>query len=196
METGFASDETFTQESFWRWVRGRPWRDVHRYELIGGHIVMSPPASARHGAIGARLVARLARYVEANGLGLVFDSSAGFEFPSGDTLEPDVSFVSRERLAAVPRPIPDHCLRLTPELVVEVLSRGGARRDREEKRSIYARNGVLEYWIVDPAGARVEIYRLRAGALELQFVYETGGIVSSVLPGLAISVEELFDELA
>ena len=120
----------------------------------------------------------------------------GFDLPSGDTLEPDVSFVSRERLAAVPRPIPDHFLRLVPELVVEVLSRGGARRDREEKGSIYAKNGVLEYWIVDPARARIEGYRLRGEALELHSAHESGRIVSNVLSGLAISVEELFDELA
>jgi Uma2 family endonuclease len=44
---------------------------------------------------------------------------------------------------------------------VEVLSPRTARRDRGPKRDIYERNGVREYWLVDPR--RREIIVLARG---------------------------------
>ena len=38
----------------------------------------------------------LVDFAETNNLGKVFGSSTGYNLPSGDTLEPDVSFVSGE----------------------------------------------------------------------------------------------------
>lgn len=95
IETSFCSEDTFSQEAFRRWVETRPPSDIHHYELIRGRIVMSPPAGARHACIGSQLNALIRGRVAKRRLGLVFDASAGFELPSGDTLEPDVSFVSR-----------------------------------------------------------------------------------------------------
>ena len=59
-------------------------------------------------------------------------SSAGYDLPSGDTLEPDVSFLSAARLAAGPAPERGRFLRIVPDLVVEILSDSTAKRDRGE----------------------------------------------------------------
>jgi Uma2 family endonuclease len=37
-----------------------------------------------------------------------------------------------------------------PILIVEILSPSTRRRDREQKRELYADAGVAEYWLVDP----------------------------------------------
>ncbi|GAB2598351.1 Uma2 family endonuclease [Spirosoma areae] len=37
-----------------------------------------------------------------------------------------------------------------PDLVIEVLSKSTARRDRGVKFTDYAANGIAEYWIVNP----------------------------------------------
>ena len=58
-----------------------------------------------------------------------------------------------------------------PALVVEVLSPSTQLYDRGVKMKAYAAAGVEEYWIVDPLGKSVEIYRPQDGMLELQRVY-------------------------
>ncbi len=46
-----------------------------------------------------------------------------------------------------------------PDLVVEVLSPSTMRNDKTYKKDVYARCGVREYWLVDPASKSIEIYR-------------------------------------
>ena len=52
-----------------------------------------------------------------------------------------------------------------PDFVLEVASRRTWVIDRDEKRALYARLGVEEYWLYDPTGERIRS-RLRALRLE------------------------------
>ena len=192
-ETAFRSDERFTQDEFRRWLDERPSSDINHYELIGGRIIMTPPAGWPHARIGARVVMRLGHHVSDANLGIVLDSSAGFDLPSGDTVEPDVSFISRERFAAGPPPERGEFLRIVPTLVVEILSRSTARRDRT-KKAVYARNAVAEYWIVDPDARTVTLHLLADGAYGAGRVFASGRIESPTLPAVGVTIEELFGE--
>jgi Uma2 family endonuclease len=192
VETAFRSEELFTQEEFWRWLQKRPSSDINHYELIGGQIVMTPPAGYPHGGVEGSLVYWLVDFVKPRQLGKVFGSSMGYDLPSGDTLEPDVSFVSRARFEAGPPPVQGRFLRIVPDLVVEILSPSTRKRDLIEKRAIYAQNGVDEYWIVDSRRREVALL-VRAGA---SFIAEPairrGAIPSRVLAGIEFDVAELF----
>jgi Uma2 family endonuclease len=192
LETVFRSEERFTQEEFWEWLQDLPASDLHHYELIDGRIVMTPPAGYPHGGVGSRLVYRLARVIEPEGLGVVFDASAGYDLPSGDTLERDVSFVSRARLEAGEAPRRGRFLRVVPDVVVEILSPSTRRRDREEKRDIYARNGVDEYWIVDVDASSVTILFRAGDVFDVEVAVTSGRVPSRTLPGLDFDVLELF----
>ena len=135
----------------------------------------------------------LGGWVRAKRLGIVFDSSQGFELPSGDTVEPDHSFVSRERWEAAPRPEPGKFPRVVPDLIAEVLSPSTALRDRGEKKGIYERNGVREYWLVDTRAREVTVFHLREGRYDTGAVFtETERCRSELLPGLDFDVAELF----
>ena len=92
-ETAFISTKVFTQKTFKCWVDRRSMTDSNRYEPIEGRIVMSPPAGWGHAEIEANVIHFLRDFVERHDLGKVFSSSAGYDLPSGDTLEPDASFI-------------------------------------------------------------------------------------------------------
>lgn len=192
METAFRSDERFTQKQFFDWLQKRPRGDINHYELLGGHIVMTPPAGFPGSPIGVRIAAALLAHVGPSKLGMVCGSSAGFELPSGDTVEPDVSFISAATLAAAPKTEVGKFFRLVPDFVVEILSRSTARRDRNEKRLIYEKNGVCEYWIVVPESRHVSVFAGTGSGFSKPVLVMSGAVESSVLSGLRIPLSEIF----
>src|SRR5262245_22714489 len=157
-ETAFVSTETFTQKEFKRWLDKRPASDINHYELLCGKIVMSLPAGWPHGSVETNIVIPLGTFVRTHGLGQVLGSSTGYDLPSGDTVEPDISFISAARLAASPPPQFGKFLRIVPNVAIEILSPSTAQKDRIEKKAVYEDNGVEEYWIVDPKRRAVTVY--------------------------------------
>ena len=68
----------------------------------------------------------------------------------------------------------------------------GVRRDRYDKKDLYARFGVKEYWIGDPANKSLEILTLKDGRYELYCAAEVQGkLTSLVLPGLEFDLTEI-----
>jgi Uma2 family endonuclease len=192
-EVVFESTRTMPQEAFEEWVRERHGRDPNRYELLHGRIVMTPPAGYPHGEIAANVVALLHGFVKPRRLGKVFDSSQGFALPTGHTLEPDATFVSKERWESEPPPVDGKYLRVVPDLVVEVLSSGTASRDRGEKKAAYAESGVREYWVVDKTAREVVMFALEGKRYGDERVFADGKRAkSAVLAGLEFEVTEVF----
>src|SRR5438046_2937682 len=109
-------------DEFEEWVFARPYSDLNHYELLDGEIVVSPPAGWPHGKVGSTLQFLLAAHVRKGKLGTTFDSSQGFVLTSGDTVEPDHSFVSNETWASAAEPVDGKFLRIVLDLIVEVLS--------------------------------------------------------------------------
>lgn len=191
METAFESELYFTQAEFAEWVAAHT-RDVARYELLNGRIVMNPPSGWPQGEASAIVPAVLREFVRARGLGRVFGADQGFELPSGDTVAPDTAFVSSARWTAGAPHAPGKFLRVVPDLVVEILSPTTASRDRGEKKAIYERNGVAEYWLLDVLAARLSRFDLADGRFGSPVTFEAGEIVESrVLEGFRIALSEL-----
>ena len=190
----FRSLQSMTQDEFTRWLETIPANDLHHYELLDGFIVMGPPASWPHGEIGAEVLHRIKSYLRHRPLGRAFDSSQGFNLPSGDVVEPDVSFVSAERWNKLTRPVRGFPA-VVPDLVVEVLSSSTKRIDQEHKKRIYQQNGVREYWLVDSLTEGVLVFGLTAAGYDEGRSFASGDVLESrVLPGLRIPVAELFPE--
>jgi len=47
-----------------------------------------------------------------------------------------------------------------PDFIIEILSKSTAGKDAKEKKKLYERFGVKEYWIVDPIHEMIWVYRL------------------------------------
>jgi Uma2 family endonuclease len=192
-EVSFESTRTMGQAEFADWVRAHEGWDPNHYELLSGRIIMNPPAGYPHGEIENKVGRLIGNFVDARRLGKVFGSSQGYALETGDTLEPDASFVSNARWAAGPRPEPGRFLRIAPNLVVEILSASTASRDRGEKRSAYERAGVEEYWIVDWRAREIVAYGREGEAFGKERVCsDRERFASSLLAGLEFEVQELF----
>ena len=140
--------------------------------------------------ISARLGWRLMRFVEEGDLGKVFPAPCDVVLSNTDVVQPDLLFVSREREHIL---VGGDNVQGAPDLVVEILSPSTAGRDRTLKRSLYARHGVGEYWLVDPDDETVTVMALGEGGFETAAVYRKGQtLTSSTLPGFAVGLDEIF----
>ena len=59
-----------------------------------------------------------------------------------------------------------------PDLIIEVLSLRTKKRDITEKKDLYEKHGVKEYWIVNTKDRTVEVYLLKEGKYVCDEVYE------------------------
>lgn len=163
-----------------------------RYEVIDGALVMSPAPLVRHQSTFRQLFKVLVRHVERHRLGEVW--SAPIDVVLGDRatpVQPDIVFVAQSRLHIVGR----ERIEGAPDLVVEILSRSTAARDRGLKFDLYAASGVREYWLVDPDERSLEVYVLRGQAYAPLGTYRRGDVArSELLPGLKLKVKELFED--
>ncbi len=80
-----------------------------------------------------------------------------------------------------------------PDLVVEILSESSAYRDAIQKKMLYARFGVKEYWLAAPRERMIELYILKNKefALAKTYFYEDT-IESQVLKGFRVELKEIF----
>src|SRR5205085_7087910 len=113
-------------------------------------------------------------------------------FSEYDVLQPDVVFFSADRAHLVNL---NQVIRHAPDLCVEVLSPSTAATDRGKKMQMFARYGVAEYWIVDPASETIEVLELRSGAYELVLTASAETPVTSArLPGHSFPAGSLFPQ--
>lgn len=165
-----------------------------RYEVIHGGLYMSPASRPRHQRAVTRLAHALGTHLERHPIGEVYVAPIDVILPDlAEPVQPDVIFVAAERQAIVS----DSRVEAAPDLVVEVLSKATARRDRTLKFALYAQAGVREYWIVDaePATRSIEVYVLRGDAYALAGAFGPGETVGSeVLPGCGVAVDRVCPE--
>lgn len=154
-------------------------------EIIDGELIMSPTPSLEHQEIVGRLYRAIARYLDDHPIGRVFIAPLDVVLAPDQVLEPDLLYVSHERSGILRRHVMG-----APDLAVEVLSTHSHRRDRVRKRQLYEQYGVIEYWIVDPEGEPVDVYRLENGVYCGALVHDT--LTTPLLPGLSIDLQRLF----
>ena len=160
-----------------------------RYELIGGELIMSESPIIVHQLNQSELGYYVKRFVKLNDLGYVLSSATDVVLSDMDVVQPDIMFISKERHHI----IGEKNIQGAPDLVVEILSPSTARRDWGVKRELYAKHGVKEYWIADPANKIVWVMLLRNGVLEVQQTCHSGDTISSsVLAGFTVAVDDIF----
>lgn len=157
-------------------------------ELSDGCLEVLPMPTEAHQLLVLFLYEALASFVRARTLGMVLVAAHPVRLWAGKMREPDVLFMRAENAHRRTGQFWEGA-----DLVMEVVSSQGRERDLETKRDEYARGGIPEYWIVDPAGRQVTVLSLENGVYREHGQFQVGDTATSaLLPGFVVSVADLF----
>jgi Uma2 family endonuclease len=158
-----------------------------KQELVRGELFELPPADLKHNRISNRIGDHLKHGVrqaharrEALDLGEAFHEM-GYLLRGETWLQPDVSVTH----AGQPE---GKYFEGAPAIAVEVISPSNTAKRVEAKTGLYFECGALEVWCFFPKVRRVTI-RVPGG---MRVIATDGFITTTLLPGLAIPVREMF----
>jgi Uma2 family endonuclease len=163
--------------------------DDNDYEIIEGVLYVSPRARPLHQQIALRLGMMLGG-LEEQGLGVVIPDADLIVDARNTYVSPDLMWFEGSRFEAVDRL---SYIRITPDLVVEVLSPSTRDYDLGTKRETYARLGVKHYWIADPERRAVLENVLQEDGTYLESTMRAPEVFRPVLfPELELNLARVF----
>jgi len=158
--------------------------------LIAGELIQMTPAKPKHSWVGSNFGFYLRSFVGPRELGIVLESSAGYQFEEApDTvLAPDVSFIRRDRIPAFAEW--DDFFRVVPDVAMEVLSPSERKRHIDRKVRLYLANGVRLILLVDTRKRQVTVHvpGREPRVLSENDVFDG----EDVIPGFRLAVAQLF----
>jgi Uma2 family endonuclease len=168
-----------------------------RYEILDGERFFMTNPTRRHQKILLNLGELFRAYQRAYGSGetLIAPQDVLIRRAPLRVRQPDVLFISHERLRQCAGPDDPTPLSVAPELVVEILSPSERRRARQDRIRDYCAAGALERWVVSPVEQSVEVLRLSPQGPEPVALYGAGDTVrSAVFQDLSVPVEAILAE--
>jgi len=181
------SNEHYTYTDYASWPD-----DGNRYELINGEAyMMSPAPTWEHQGISQELSRQLGNFLHGKPCRVFsapFDVRLNAATDDDVVVQPDIVVIcDRSKLSGT------GCIG-APDLVIEILSRSSASRDKVMKFNQYLQAGVREYWIVDPDSKTVTVNILDNGRYYNTSYAETDTVTVQVLEGCKISLPDIFAE--
>jgi len=128
-------------------------------QLIQNQIIMSPAPLDKHQRISMELSSELVYHVKTQKLGTVRYAPYDVYFDRENVYQPDILFISDERKHLIEK----DGLYGAPDLIIEILTPSTAKYDLKEKKKVYEKYGVKEYWIVNPEDNNVAGFTLEKG---------------------------------
>lgn len=175
-------------EEFLAWCDEDTWA-----EWVDGEVIILTPASLRHQKIFGFLIKLMDEYVIAHQSGEVLYAPFLVHLPKSlrRGREPDIIFISKERLSLLKETYFDGA----PDLIIEIISPESYTRDKIEKYQEYEAAGVSEYWLIDPDNQQAEFFQLDKNRRYQLFPLDEEGIYrSKVLPGFWLKMNWLWQE--
>ncbi|MEP6627235.1 MAG: Uma2 family endonuclease [Ginsengibacter sp.] len=133
-------------------------------QLINNKLIMSPAPKDVHQVVLFDIAFALRSLLNRKKTGELRISPYDVYFSKQNILQPDLLFVKDVNLCK----IEEKGLVGAPDVVIEILSPSTSQLDYEEKKLIYERFGVEEYFIVDPNTTSVDSFFLKDGVYEEQ----------------------------
>lgn len=141
------------------------YKEEPRYEIMNGAtIMMSPSPTVNHNTVVTNLARIFGVYLDGKRC-RNFSDGVDVHLDEKNTVIPDAMIVCNKNI------IKNDGIYGAPDLIVEILSPATARRDKREKKALYEKHGVKEYWIVNSVDKSIEVYLLKDEKYELDNVY-------------------------
>jgi Uma2 family endonuclease len=144
-------------------------------QLINNRLIMSPAPAIIHQQILNEINIKISIFLKNSPIGKIIIAPADVHFSEETILQPDLFFIKKENLNI----IRNKGIFGAPDLIIEILSPSTSQFDYEEKKLVYLRYGVKEYFIVDPNSKSVDSFFLNNNEYETQ--ENTEGKIKSVL---------------
>ncbi len=145
-------------------------------QLINNKLIMSPAPLDIHQVVLGEIYLQIGLYLRKNNIGQIRISPYDVHFSKENILQPDLLFIKNENLNKVNK----NGLNGAPDMIIEILSPSASQLDFEEKKLVYERFAVQEYFIVDPQSKSVYAWFLNNKEYEEQETVE-GKIKSIIL---------------
>jgi Uma2 family endonuclease len=175
--------------------------DLTHYEIIDGEVIPLASPTLKHQMVSRELFKRLDALTTARKLGQILYAPFDFVVRRAPvrTRQPDLFFLSRERLHDWAQLQEQPRLEFAPDLVIEILSPSETYTYWSEKLQDYYVLGVPEVWLVDIDKRAIEVQVREAGGYRsLGWFAGEQMVPSQVLAGLELKPAEVFavlDEL-
>ena len=164
--------------------------DDFQYEIINGEMIRKSAPAPIHQEVLKNLLYIIETHNRLQKIGKLFCAPIDVFLDDYNKLQPDLVFISEKNKNI----ITNDGIMGVPDLVIEIISPTSVIRDRIEKKNVYERFAIPEFWLVDPQNKAIEIYTLKNNSYEL-FSAATvleGGLNQFLFEGLLINFNEIF----
>ena len=157
-------------------------------QIINGKEIASLCPNIKHHTVVTELYQHITDYTKKYKLGHVFVLPLDVIFEEGvNRVQPDLIYISDENKGII-----KDWVRGVPDLLVEIVSKSSFYIDTVDKKEIYQKYGVKEYWIVFPEYDTIEVFSLENDAYKIFSKGTDNEIVKSkLLEGLEVKVSDI-----
>ena len=129
-------------------------------QLINNQIVTAAAPLDIHQLVLGEIFVELSIKVKRDKVGQTRVAPYDVYLSSKNVFQPDICFIANENLYKIEK----DGLHGAPDLVIELLSPSTSKYDLDEKKDVYERYGVKEYFNIEPTSKSVDYYWLQDGA--------------------------------
>lgn len=167
------------------------WSNENTYaEWVDGQVVLFGRFDLHHQEVLGFLLMLMHSFIQLHDAGTLWKLPFELHLRNSARL-PDLMFLAKENQ----HHLTEEGIEGYVDLVIEIISAGSGRRDRQTKMKEYAAAGIPEYWIIDPRTGkqRADFYRLdETGRYQLFGMDEDEWVESEVLKGFRLRPQWLW----
>jgi len=166
-------------------------RDLRIERNAEGEIVIVPPGGGESDYRSTEIIAQLRNWAKQNGQGRTFGATACFLLPDGAALSPDAAWVSKDKLAKLPKSVRRKFMPIVPDFIVEVMSPSDRLKSAQAKMEQWISNGTALAWLIDGDNRTVYVYQAGQPSLRVTDIDEIVA-VSGPVAGVAADLTDIW----